>query len=151
MDPSSPDDARRFKVAALHPLPACLRGEDRAWNRTQCHGYFRSRTAVDREQDPDGECRKIGVEMRRLFWPVFILVYALFLVTPFAHGLKQRQQALPQPSPSPQNQLPGELADLSPGQALITYEDKQLTIKARGASLSDVLREVCDRIGAQLD
>jgi hypothetical protein len=40
---------------------------------------------------------------------------------------------------------------VTPGQAVITFENGELIIKARGASLVDVLRTVCRRIGAELD
>jgi hypothetical protein len=37
------------------------------------------------------------------------------------------------------------------GQAVVTYQNGQLTIEANNASLIDVLREVCKQIGAELD
>ena len=43
------------------------------------------------------------------------------------------------------------LAEIAPGQVVVTYEDGQLTIEAKNAQLIDVLRAVCTRIGAELD
>ena len=43
------------------------------------------------------------------------------------------------------------LADVLPGQAVITYQNDELAIAARGSSLLKVLQEVCQQIGAELD
>jgi hypothetical protein len=51
----------------------------------------------------------------------------------------------------PAPELPAALARVPAGKAVVTYMKGQLTIKARDARLIDVLREVCDQIGAQLD
>jgi hypothetical protein len=45
----------------------------------------------------------------------------------------------------------GELAEIAPGQVVVTYENAQLTIKAQSALLIDVLHEVCNQIGTELD
>ncbi len=43
------------------------------------------------------------------------------------------------------------LPKVAAGQAVVTYQNGQLTIEANNASLIDVLREVCKQIGAELD
>ncbi|SRR6266571_3546530 len=43
------------------------------------------------------------------------------------------------------------LAKVPPGQAVVTYQNGELTIKARNAPLIDVLRAVCSQTGAVLD
>jgi len=43
------------------------------------------------------------------------------------------------------------LAQVPEGQFVVTYQDSELTIKARNAPLIDVLREVCNQIGAVVD
>jgi hypothetical protein len=44
-----------------------------------------------------------------------------------------------------------EFSQIPQGQAAVTYENGQLTIKAKNAPLSEVLRAVCKQIGAGLD
>ena len=41
--------------------------------------------------------------------------------------------------------------DVAKDQAIVTYESAQLTIKAQGTRLIEVLRAVCSQIGAELD
>ena len=43
------------------------------------------------------------------------------------------------------------LADVPSGQAVVTYQNGELTIKARNAPLMDILRAVCSQLGAVLD
>ena len=43
------------------------------------------------------------------------------------------------------------LADVPSGQAVVTYQNGELTIKARNAPLMDILRAVCSQVGAVLD
>jgi len=43
-----------------------------------------------------------------------------------------------------------ELADVPPGQVIVSYENGELTIKAKNAPLGDVLRAVCVKVGAEL-
>ena len=43
------------------------------------------------------------------------------------------------------------LDEMSPGQVIVTYQDGELTIKARNAPLLEVLRKVCSEIGAEFD
>jgi hypothetical protein len=72
----------------------------------------------------------------------------------FAHAVPapgQQSNAKPASTPALSDQLPAELHQVAPGKAVITYANGELTIKARGASLVDVLRAVCSRIGAELD
>src|SRR5216683_1906996 len=44
-----------------------------------------------------------------------------------------------------------ELAQVPPGQAVVTYLDGELTIRARNALLGDILNAVCEKMGATLD
>jgi ankyrin repeat protein len=44
-----------------------------------------------------------------------------------------------------------ELAQVPPGQAVVTYLDGELTIRASNARLGDILNAVCEKIGAILD
>jgi hypothetical protein len=46
---------------------------------------------------------------------------------------------------------PAALPKVAAGQAVVTYENGQLTIEAKNAPLIDVLRAVCSQIGAELD
>jgi hypothetical protein len=46
---------------------------------------------------------------------------------------------------------PVEFSQIPQRQAVVTYENDQLTIKAKNAPLSEVLRAVCKQIGAELD
>jgi len=46
---------------------------------------------------------------------------------------------------------PAALPKVAAGQAVVTYQNGQLTIEANNASLIDVLRAVCKQIGAELD
>lgn len=43
------------------------------------------------------------------------------------------------------------VTEVTEGQAIVTYESEQLTIKAQNAPLIEVLRAVCTQIGAELD
>ncbi len=43
------------------------------------------------------------------------------------------------------------LAEVPAGQVIVTYENGELTIKAKNAPLVEILREVCAQIGAELD
>ena len=43
------------------------------------------------------------------------------------------------------------LADVPSGQAVVTYQNGELTIKARNAPLMDILRAVCSQVGAVLE
>jgi len=45
----------------------------------------------------------------------------------------------------------GALSDVPLGGAIVTYENGDLTIRARGAPLVEILRAVCTQIGARLD
>ena len=81
-----------------------------------------------------------------------LMVSALIVL--FAHvelGLAQQSNAQPASTPALSDQLPAELNQVAPGKAVVTYENGQLIIKARGAALIDILRTVCSRIGAELD
>jgi len=44
-----------------------------------------------------------------------------------------------------------ELAQVPPGQAVVTYLDGELTIRASNALLGDILNAVCEKMGATLD
>jgi hypothetical protein len=44
-----------------------------------------------------------------------------------------------------------DVTDLSPGQAIVTYQKGELTIKARAAPLLEVLRRVCKQVGAKIE
>jgi hypothetical protein len=46
---------------------------------------------------------------------------------------------------------PVELAQIAPGQVVVTYLNGQLTIMAQNAPLGQVLRAACQQIGAELD
>src|SRR4051794_20136593 len=45
----------------------------------------------------------------------------------------------------------GALAEIPPGKILVTYNDGQLTIKARNAPLLEILRKACQQIGAEIE
>src|SRR4029077_19127542 len=45
----------------------------------------------------------------------------------------------------------GTLAEMSPGQLIVSYENGELTIKARNAPLLEVVRRVCKQVGADID
>lgn len=47
--------------------------------------------------------------------------------------------------------LPGALAEGTSAEVAVTYENGMLTINARNARLSDILRRICDKTGAVLD
>jgi len=59
-------------------------------------------------------------------------------------------QDLPSQEPATEA-VPAELAEVPAGQAVVTYQNDELMIKARNAPLIDVLRAVCSRIGAEFD
>jgi hypothetical protein len=52
------------------------------------------------------------------------------------------------PPPAVSADRDGTLADLPSGKAIVTFTNGMLTVKARGARLSDVLRTACGLIGA---
>src|SRR5882757_863288 len=59
--------------------------------------------------------------------------------------------AIPQGQSSPPTvsaDRSGTLADISPGNAIVTFANGMLTVQARSARLSDVLRTACGLIGA---
>ena len=65
----------------------------------------------------------------------------------FAHNPQVQEQAtVLAPSESP-----AALLQVPPGQAVVTYQNSGLTIKARNAPLADVLRAVCSVTRAVLD
>jgi len=45
----------------------------------------------------------------------------------------------------------GTLAEMSPGQLIVSYENGELTIKARNTPLLEVVRRVCKQVGADID
>jgi hypothetical protein len=45
----------------------------------------------------------------------------------------------------------GTLAEMSPGQIIVSYEHGELAIKARNVPLLAVLRRICNQIGADID
>ena len=65
----------------------------------------------------------------------------------WAQNLQVQEQATPPAPPEP----PAALAQVPPGQAVVTYQNGELTIRARNAPLIDVLRAVCSQTGAVLD
>jgi hypothetical protein len=81
---------------------------------------------------------------------VLVVSASIVLSTYAAPGFGQSN---PQPASTraPSDQLPAELKAVAPGQAVVSYENGELQIKARGAALIDVLRTVCRSIGAELD
>jgi len=89
--------------------------------------------------------------MLNILRQVLVVSASIVLFTHAAPGLGQQPNAKPGSAPALADQLPAELHGVAPGRAVITYENGELTIKARGASLADVLRTVCSRIGAELD
>jgi hypothetical protein len=52
---------------------------------------------------------------------------------------------------APNTQPTGALSDVPLGGAMVTYENGDLTIRARGAPLVEILRAVCTQTGAKLD
>jgi hypothetical protein len=82
---------------------------------------------------------------------VLLVSASIALFACAAPGAGQQAQAQRASTPALSDPLPPELHQVAPGKAVITYANGELTIKARGASLVDVLRAVCSRIGAKLD
>jgi hypothetical protein len=78
-----------------------------------------------------------------------ILVSAGLLWLPGASRAQDRQ--LQEATAAAAAELPAGLAQVPAGQAVVTYVQGQLTIKASNARLIDVLREACRQIGADLD
>ena len=89
--------------------------------------------------------------MLNMLRQVLVVSASIVLFAHAAPGLGQQSNAKPASAPALSDQLPAELQGVAPGRAVVTYENRELTIKARGASLVDVLRTVCGRIGAELD
>ncbi len=77
---------------------------------------------------------------------VFILAVAGWLpvsVGSWAHGPQVQERAATTVAP--------ELEQIPLGQVAVTYENGEVTVKARNATLSQVLRAICSQIGAGLD
>ena len=89
--------------------------------------------------------------MLNMLRQVLVVSASIVLFAYAPPGLGQQSNAKPASTPALSDQLPAELHQVAPGKAVITYTNGELTIKARGASLVDVLRAVCSRIGAELD
>jgi hypothetical protein len=45
----------------------------------------------------------------------------------------------------------GTLAELSPGQLIVSYQNGELAIRARNVPLLEILRRVCSEVGAEID
>jgi len=81
---------------------------------------------------------------------VRLLAVIIFLCNPTI-GFGQKSQAQsPVATAVPDAEL-AALAEVPSGQVIVTYENAELTIKSRSATLSEVLRAVCGQIGADLD
>ena len=77
---------------------------------------------------------------------VFILAVAGWLLVPigsWAQDPQVREQAAATVAP--------ELEQIPLGQVVVTYENGEVTVKARNATLGEVLRAICSQIGAELD
>jgi hypothetical protein len=60
--------------------------------------------------------------------------------------LVQEQATLPQTA-----EQSGTLAEIAPGQVVVSYENGELAIKARNVALLEVLRQICTHVGADID
>lgn len=77
---------------------------------------------------------------------VFILAVAGLLFLParsWAQAPQVQEQAATTVAP--------ELEQIPLGQVVVTYENGEVTVKARNATLGQVLRAICSQIGAELD
>src|SRR5712691_2440647 len=84
------------------------------------------------------------LSMRSQF--VFVLAVAGWLLVPvgsWAEDSQVQDQAATTVAP--------ELAQIPLGQVVVTYENGEVTVKARNATLGQVLRAICSQIGADLD
>jgi len=84
------------------------------------------------------------LSMRSQF--VFILAATVWLLVPvgsWAVDSQVPEQAATTVAP--------ELEQIPPGQVIVTYENGEVTVKARNATLGQVLRAICSQIGAELD
>jgi hypothetical protein len=80
---------------------------------------------------------------------VLVLLVMAFLCLP-AEGLGQNSQGQGAAA-SATSALPAELAQIPAGTSDVTYLNGLLTIKAHNAPLIEVVRMVCNQIGAELD
>ncbi len=80
----------------------------------------------------------------------FVLALAGLLWLP-AENWAQNPQVQEQPTVLAPPEPTGTLAQVPPGYAVVTYQNGGLTINARNAPLTDVLRAVCSVTGAVLD
>lgn len=88
-----------------------------------------------------------------LFLPFRLLMaiaLGVHLCSPIASWAQRARGQSPSPELASREQSL-ELAGVRAGQVVVIYEHPELTIKSNGASLMDVLRAVCARIGAELD
>ena len=77
------------------------------------------------------------------------LTIAGLLIVP---KLGAQDQPIPdQPKVAEQVGRSDTLAELSRGQLIVIYENGELTIKAKGVPLLEVLRKVCSQIGAKIE
>jgi len=82
---------------------------------------------------------------------VLILIVMVFLCLP-AEGWGRVSPVQGQAGVGPAGPtLPAELAQVPPGKSDVSYVNGQLTIRAHNAPLIEVVRTVCNRIGAELD
>ena len=82
---------------------------------------------------------------------VLLLIVMALLCLPAEGWTQESQVQGPAGGTSVTPTLPAELAQIPPGKSDVTYEKGQLTIRAHNAPLIEVVRAVCDRIGAELD
>ena len=81
---------------------------------------------------------------------VFLLVVTGLLWAPSSSGAQDspsQGQAIATTDP----ESLATIAEISPGQAVVIYQNAELTIAAHSAPLIDILREACSQLGAELD
>jgi hypothetical protein len=88
--------------------------------------------------------------LSRRFQFAFALTVAGLLWLPVG-SLAQNPQAQEQTTAKAPPESGGALTDIPLGKFIVTYQNGELTIKARNAPLIDVLRAVCRQVGAVLD
>jgi hypothetical protein len=81
---------------------------------------------------------------------VVLLAVIVFLCGPIAGFGQESQTQNPVATAAPSLEA-AALAEVPMGQAVVSYENSELTIKSRSAPLIEVLRAVCSQIGADLD
>jgi hypothetical protein len=79
------------------------------------------------------------------------LIVLALLCVPAAGWAQDSQVPGQRATPSATPALPADLAQVPSGKSDVTYVNGQLTIRAHKAPLIEVVRTVCNRIGAELD